>query len=150
MKPCVHCKSTDRDSNGQCACRNAAYREARALLRGKKIQPGKPAAKKAAPKGTIASDLKALDKAEGTKKQKMVPSKNAVAKALAPAGIVLMEAAPSVAEEEVKALTEMHGLKDVGDDWVCMCGFEGKKTLPSIRSHIARAEKAEKAGTAHE
>lgn len=26
MKPCPHCGSTDRDSNGQCACRNAAYR----------------------------------------------------------------------------------------------------------------------------
>lgn len=43
MKPCVHCKSTKRDSNGQCACRNKAYRLARKNAAKSSVPlPGKP------------------------------------------------------------------------------------------------------------
>lgn len=43
FKPCPHCGSTDRDSNGQCHCRNLAYRAARkaALAATKKAKPAK-------------------------------------------------------------------------------------------------------------
>jgi hypothetical protein len=49
FKPCQHCGSTDRDSNGQCHCRNVAYREARKAALAKTQKP-KQNKKKAQPK----------------------------------------------------------------------------------------------------
>jgi hypothetical protein len=181
MKPCPFDKSTDRDSNGQCHCRNVLYRLSRvitdpetfeaasksynnALKKGKTIDEAREAAKKkagiakpakkAAPakstsKSKSKSKGKAATKKSSTKKslEEIVADEEAAAKVEQPEpewdDDDLLGVGDGPADEvEVHEGPEHESLPDPDGGFVCRCGFKGKGTSPSIRSHVARENRA--------
>lgn len=104
FKPCQHCGSTDRDSNGQCACRNKAYRE-----------KAKNAAKSNAPLPAKAPTKKATKKAESVAPEATVEATPPAAKA-APERYLLMVLGEEVVPYARKDAAISNGQKS-GRDW---------------------------------
>jgi hypothetical protein len=171
LKQCSKCRSTSRDSNGQCHCRNVLYRlKARAA---KKDQPKIAALYDdtlASTKGKVDRAVaavreefpslakprkarKGLD-AEVSHKGKQVGRRTAAQKkaAVAEAEGVIDAAKAKAAEraaaaEALAAAPVEHGLRPVvddsydGDKYECVCGFQGKNSAPSVRAHVAREKR---------
>jgi len=177
LKPCRFCKSTERDTNGQCHCRNVLYRATRLVT--------KSTADKAkahynavlvAKKGDIEKALadtreeypslvkpRAKSKGEKTgdalvkaaQKQTAKQKKAQVDKAEQVIDAAKAKAAERAAAAEVLATAPVeHGLRPVvddsfdGDKYECMCGFQGKNSAPSIRSHVSREKRLAEQSTA--
>src|SRR6478609_3554235 len=91
MKPCPHCASKDRDSNGQCRCRNVAYRSFRGVpaataQKAKRFYDSALTASKGNVEKALAATREefpslAKAKAPADRKQKATPAKVAKAKA---------------------------------------------------------------------
>lgn len=178
-KPCQFDGSTERDSNGQCHCRNVLYRlthrpnltdeqvdalttvfnrnvkkddvsvdEARVIARDKVLGKPKPpaakkaAAKKAAPAAKKAAPAKRKAPAKKTQEEPTVAVSEPESQpepAAVPAADFVAETA--VSDAPADALPE-HKLLQTQTGLQCACGYEGKGTAPSIRSHIAREGRA--------
>jgi len=156
LKPCPHCGSGDRDSNGQCRCRNVLYR----LTKGLNPRTGDKARARDLYNETLAKKGGTVEKATAALRaefpapaRKVREAKKATAKkalsgkaAAKKAAAVTREAVTQYRADKVALATVTpidaravtHALKDTGESFVCLCGFEGKGTAPSVRSHVAR------------
>ena len=118
LPSCKFCGSTDRDSNGQCACRNVLYR-----LTHKPNQTDKQV--KTITK-TFNSLLETMTVVEA--RNIVSPRKTAAPKKTSKPKHEVIKPAGAAPEGEV-------------DGYKCRCGFVGKGSLPSIRSHVAREKR---------
>ena len=127
LPSCKFCGSTDRDSNGQCACRNVLYR-----LTHKPNQTDKQVK-------TITKTFNSL-----LETMTVVEARNIVSprKAAAP-----KKAAKKTSKPRVR-LPKHEMIADAQDLPICRCGFKGKQTAPSIRSHVAREKRLAAQGAA--
>jgi hypothetical protein len=160
LKPCPHCKSKDRDSNGQCHCRNVLYRALRGASKA-------TAAKAKAHYDAALSRFKGkVDRALADTREeypslaakvRKAPAKapkpgkgkaRKAAEASADVAARTKQAEREAAAEAQAAAPVEHAVKPVvddsfdGDKYECLCGFQGKNSLPSIRAHVAREKKA--------
>ena len=115
---CPFCGLTDRQSNGQCRCRNVLYRAIHAV-------PG-------ATEGEIAQGTKVYNDevSAGATPDVARDIMRDLVPALAPIGRT--KATPKPAHEAIEA---------PDGSWICRCGWSGKGTAPSVKSHVAKALK---------
>ena len=115
-KTCPFCRNTARQSNGQCECRNVLYRAVRG-------------------KGFTADDI-----AEATK---VYDEEIQGGSTPADARETMRVCVPAVAPVG-RVKTPKHAAIEKPDQtWACQCGFVGKGSQPSVKSHVARALKEE-------
>jgi hypothetical protein len=144
-KPCPFDGATVRDSNGQCHCRNVLYRLThKPNLTDRKVKEITKAFNLAIVEGKSveeARDLVSPAKAAAAKKAPSAPKKGKKTPAKPALAVV-----PEVAETEPEVANEVepveHRLVQTPVGLQCACGFEGKGTAPSIRSHVARETKS--------
>ena len=160
LKPCPFDGVTKRDSNGQCHCRNVAYRTISQIVGDEQKAKARKTFDAALKKGATIDEARAkIAPAKAAKKAPAKAAKKAPAKATKTIEQVVAEAeaeeaasvtAPAVEPEwddEPPAVAEVaetvheivHSKLSTGVS--CECGFIGKATLPSVRSHIAREKR---------
>lgn len=170
LRPCPYDNSTNRDSNGQCHCRNVLYRLSQKVNKADRpkvakvyndtLEANKDTLKPVENIETALTAVRAKFPALKPKVALKAPAKKAaapkrgpkvIADKLAKAGLDLVDVTPepSTIAKDLSALEDqaaavVHGPKDVGDKFECLCGFQGKGTLPSIKSHVAVALKRQK------